>query len=149
MQVDPQGHQRVWNKNPRPPATFWSTTTPNLRTLYVIDWRTHLRTGASILQGTPEFKGTSCTYVEVKPADNKVWVYPRPDDMWGTSAFTFAATLWEAMMERGLKMVTGGGVWQRLLADGYRENALPSMRTFLESPHRRTVVEGRAPECKS
>ena len=95
------------------PAAFWPTTTPNLQTLYIIDRRIRLRTGASIPQGTPKFKGTGCTYVEVKPGDDKVWVSPRPGDRWGTSAFTFAATLWEAMRERGLKMVT---YWWRPVA---------------------------------
>jgi hypothetical protein len=78
-------HRRDWCKEVGAVAQLWPLTTPNLRTVYVIDRGIKLRPGANIPQEMETFQGNGCVYVEVpEPANpsletggaDGVWQYP-------------------------------------------------------------------------
>ena len=135
---------------------MWPLTTPNLRTLYVIDRGIKLMPGASIPQGMETFQGNGCVYVEVpEPADpsleaggtDSVWQYPGGSHL-DTNVFSLAHQLREMLEERNDTVQRPR--WEpSARANGQTDRLLEAcIARGVDSPQRRAIKAGIVPAVK-
>jgi hypothetical protein len=150
-------HRHDWCKEVGAVAQLWPLTTPNLRTLYVIDRGIKLRPGASIPQEMETFQGNGCVYVEVpEPANpsletggaDGVWQYPggsHPD----TNVFSLVRYL-RGKMERANSSNQRRG-WDHS-GRGYFQSSDRLIEAYtargVDSPQRRAIEAGILPAVK-